>query len=70
MTATKHHWNPLAESLERAREEGREEGRREGWRVHNHGVEDGRGVGCYEYTLNGRLVGECLIEELLGQEVR
>lgn len=37
-----------------------------GWKVHNHGPEDGMGVGCREYHLNGRLVGACKIIEATG----
>jgi hypothetical protein len=29
--------------------------------VHNHGTEDGAGVGCPERRVNGRLIGECLL---------
>lgn len=34
------------------------------WKVHNHGPEDGSGVACREFDLNGKLIGECLIRKL------
>jgi hypothetical protein len=33
----------------------------EPWRVHNHGPEEGEGIACREYPVNGRLLGRCLI---------
>ena len=42
-----------------------EQTRRLDWRtppslVHNHGPEDGPGLGCPERRINGRLVGRCI----------
>lgn len=28
--------------------------------VHNHGPDEGPGLGCRERTVNGRLVGDCI----------
>lgn len=42
----------------------------EPWRVHDHGVEDGSGIGCREVRLNGRLIGWCLIAQAVNPPPR
>jgi len=32
-------------------------------KVHDHGTEEGAGVGCRESVVGGRLVGDCLLRE-------